>query len=673
MSDNKKVSIFMGGTGANTASEALTNLGAAPAAAYAQANTARGTANDAYAQANTARSTANDAYAATNSAANTVRVSQNGASTLSAKQLNFVNTANVKIAVTDSGNGNANITFELGSGGGTLSNIAISSNSVFATNANAFNFINTSSVQVTVAPGINGNANISFTSSGGGGGGTVVVRDNFTGDGNTTNFTMSTEAEDENHVLVFVDLVFQSENAYSVSGDTLAFATAPEDGSAVDVYIYGGGVGSTVVTSDVFTGTGSCTSFTLTQTGSTSRTFVYIDGVSQRPQYDYQVSGTALSLNVAPASASVIEVRTLSAFNTVDIDVAPVSITSDKFTGTGSCTQFTMSQSGTTDSTFVFLNGVAQKPGTNYTIGGAGNNIITMAAAPSNGSVLEVRSMGAFKIVENQSRIDSDVFTGDGNTTIFTLSTSTISKKALVFIDGVAQKPLTDYNVGGNKITFAEAPPDGSSIEVRSISPFIFSASGVEPAYDQANLALTRATSAYGQANLAYAQANTVYGQANAAYGQANLAYAAANTRVLKTGDTITGTLAIQQTQEKINVTATALGANLTVDILDGAITYLTSNATANSTLNIRGNSTVLLDTVMSTGQSMTTVVMVTNGSTGFRIANLQIDGTTVSPKWAANTVPTANTNSIDVYAFTMIKTAANTYTVLGSKTQFAS
>jgi hypothetical protein len=680
MSDNKKVSIFMGGTGANNASDALTNLGAAPAAAYAQANTARGTANDAYAQANTARSTANDAYAAANSAANTVRVSQNGASTLSAKQLNFVNTANVKIAVTDSGDGNANITFELGSGGGTLSNIAISSNSVFATNANAFNFINTSSVQVTVAPGINGNANISFTSSGGGGGGTVVVRDNFTGDGNTTNFTMSTEAEDENHVLVFVDLVFQSENAYSVSGDTLAFATAPDDGSAIDVYIYGGGVGSTVVTSDVFTGTGSCTSFTLTQTGSTSRTFVYIDGVSQRPQYDYQVSGTALSLNVAPASASVIEVRTLSAFNTVDIDVAPVSITSDTFTGTGSCTQFTMSQSGTTDSTFVFLNGVSQKPGTNYTIGGPGNNVITMAAAPSNGSVLEVRSMGAFKIVENQSRIDSDVFTGDGNTTIFTLSTSTISKKALVFIDGVAQKPGTDYNVGGNKITFVEAPPDGSSIEVRSISPFIFASSSAELAYDQANLALSTATSAsssvgaaYNQANAAYAQANTVYGQANAAYGQANSAFAAANNRVLKTGDTITGTLAIQQTQEKINVTATALGANLTVDILDGAVTYLTTNATANSTLNIRGNSTVLLDTVMSTGQSMTTVVMVTNGSTGFRIANVQIDGTSVTPRWAANTVPTANTNSIDVYAFTMIKTASNTYTVLGSKTQFAS
>lgn len=54
------------------------------------------------------------------SAANTVRVSQNGGSTLSTKQLNFVNTTNVTIAVTDAGNGNANVAIEVavGTGGG---------------------------------------------------------------------------------------------------------------------------------------------------------------------------------------------------------------------------------------------------------------------------------------------------------------------------------------------------------------------------------------------------------------------------------------------------------------------------------------------------------------------------------------------------------------------------
>ena len=256
------------------------------------------------------------------SAANTVRVSQNGSSTLNSKQLNFVNTGNVTIAVTDAGDGNANISFELTTGGGTLSNIAISSNGTFAVNANAFNFVNTSSIQVAVAPGVNGNANISFTSAGGGGG-VVIVRDNFTGDGNTSNFTMSTEPEDQNHVLVFVDLVFQSENAFSISGDTLAFATAPDNGSDIDVYIYGGGVGSTVVTSDVFAGTGACTSYTLSQTGTASRTFVYLDGVAQRPQYDYQVSGDALSFNVAPvADSNIILEKTFTSLKAI---VAPLS------------------------------------------------------------------------------------------------------------------------------------------------------------------------------------------------------------------------------------------------------------------------------------------------------------------------------------------------------------
>lgn len=154
--------------------------------------------------------------------------------------------------------------------------------------------------------------------------------------------------------------------------------------------------------------------------------------------------------------------------------------------------------------------------------------------------------------------------------------------------------------------------------------------------------------------------------------------------RVLKTGDTMTGqltisagglnmesTTTIQQTKERVNVAAVALSANLTVNLLDGAVTFLTANSTANSTVNFRGNSTTTLNSLLSTGQSMTSLVLVTNGSTGYVIANVQIDGTGVTPKWSGNTVPTANTNAIDAFGFTIIKTAANTYTVLGSKTEF--
>jgi len=401
-------------------------------------------------------------------AANTVRVSQNNESILSGRQLNFVNTGTITVAVTDSGNGNANIAFT-SVGGGSLSNIAISSNGTFAVNANAFNFINTSSVQVTVDPGVNGNANITFTSAAAGN--TAIARQSFTGNGAQLIFPLSTTPEDENHTLVFVDAVYQGPDAYSINGNNLEFDTAPDNGANVEVYIYGSGsAGQVVITSDRFAGTGSCTAFTLSQTGSAIKTLVFLDGVAQRPTVDYQVSGTGLSFNVAPANATVIEARTFSNFNATDINVAPVSLASDRFTGTGSCTVFTLSQTGTTDGTFVFINGVSQKPGVDYSVA---NTALTLSRAPANGSIVEARTIGQFKVIETSSKVDSDTFTADGTTTAYSLSSPSTTTRVFVNIDGVAQKPFTDYVVTGNRLSFIQAPPSGTIIEARTFSPFV--------------------------------------------------------------------------------------------------------------------------------------------------------------------------------------------------------
>jgi len=134
----------------------------------------------------------------------------------------------------------------------------------------------------------------------------------------------------------------------------------------------------------------------------------------------------------------------------------------------------------------------------------------------------------------------------------------------------------------------------------------------------------------------------------------------------------ITGTTSIEEVLEKSNVSASAMGANVNFDVLDCAVVYYTANSTANSTLNIRGNSTVSLNTVMAANQTITIVFSVTNNSSAFRVANVQIDGTTVTPKWSGGSAPTASANSVDAYAFSIIKTGSAAYTVLGSKTQFA-
>ena len=136
----------------------------------------------------------------------------------------------------------------------------------------------------------------------------------------------------------------------------------------------------------------------------------------------------------------------------------------------------------------------------------------------------------------------------------------------------------------------------------------------------------------------------------------------------------------IQQVIETANISAIEIGGdgtsvgNTTFDVLEGAVKYHTANVANNWTLNVRGNSTVLLDSVMSTGNTLSLSYIASQNATNtFYQTNMEIDGSAVTPKWQGGSAPTAgNADSLDVYSFTIIKTAANTYTVLGSQTQFA-
>jgi hypothetical protein len=132
--------------------------------------------------------------------------------------------------------------------------------------------------------------------------------------------------------------------------------------------------------------------------------------------------------------------------------------------------------------------------------------------------------------------------------------------------------------------------------------------------------------------------------------------------------------LDIQRVIETVTANATALNANTTIDVLSGAVNYWTANVAANWTLNVRANSTTMLDSVLSTNKSLTIAYLATQlSSNTFYQSAMQIDGTAVTPKWQGGTAPSAgNASSIDLYAFTIVKTAANTYTVLGSQTQYA-
>ena len=134
----------------------------------------------------------------------------------------------------------------------------------------------------------------------------------------------------------------------------------------------------------------------------------------------------------------------------------------------------------------------------------------------------------------------------------------------------------------------------------------------------------------------------------------------------------VAGTTSIQQAKEKVTANNTGATGTINYDLLDQAIFYKTANATANFTLNFRGNSSVTLDSIMNNNQSLTCTFINTNGANAYLVDALTIDSTLITAKWVYPGAPSVGTNNAqDVYTFNIIKTASNTFNVLASKTGY--
>ncbi len=137
-------------------------------------------------------------------------------------------------------------------------------------------------------------------------------------------------------------------------------------------------------------------------------------------------------------------------------------------------------------------------------------------------------------------------------------------------------------------------------------------------------------------------------------------------------GLTLSGSLNIEEVLEKVTPQTSTTG-NIDFDFLTQAIENYTVDQTANRTVNFRGDSSTTLNDVMSVDQSMTCTLAMAQGSTAYYLNAYQVDGTAVTPKWSGGSAPTeGNASGIDVYTFTIIKTADATFTVLASQTQYA-
>jgi hypothetical protein len=139
------------------------------------------------------------------------------------------------------------------------------------------------------------------------------------------------------------------------------------------------------------------------------------------------------------------------------------------------------------------------------------------------------------------------------------------------------------------------------------------------------------------------------------------------------TGSSSTAGMKIADVLETATISATAATGTINYDVTTQAVLYYTSNASANWTVNFRGSSGTSLNTLMATGESLTVAFLVTQGATAYYNNVVQVDGSTITPKYQGGTAWTVgNASSIDVYSYVIFKTGNAAFTIFASQTKFA-
>ena len=448
---------------ANTADQKAVTSGSYANSAFGVANSASSYANGAFAAANTADqravtsgSYANSAYIHANAAfaaANSTNVTAQAA----------FNTANN--AVDTFARIQANAAFDkANTAEGTVGSLAYAHANSSYLHANAA-FAAANSSPGTVGQAAFNHANGAFALANSGGSQIYVASlQNFSSNGQNTTFTLSTTPTSANQLFVYVDGIYQQASAYTLTNNVITLSEALDANAVLEVRVLANTTPAHLNNQiDTFTGTGACTTFTLTSVPRDKNlTTIIVGGVPQLKSA-YNISGSSLVFSGAPANGASIEVSTYSGGGSYATSFTSVI---DTFAGDNSTTTFTLSTLPQSENqTFAFLNGVYQQKNT-YSLSGA--NIVFTGTATTNDTI-EVVTVAGSEMNVTSARYNSRVYTGTGACTQFTISSSHTANSVLVFENGICQEPITDYSVSGTTLTFTTAPASNVKIQIREL------------------------------------------------------------------------------------------------------------------------------------------------------------------------------------------------------------
>lgn len=210
------------------------------------------------------------------------------------------------------------------------------------------------------------------------------------GDGNTTYYTVTDGTDWEVGIGTYTasgttlsrDTILASSNSDAAvnwgAGDKDVFVTYPA--YAADP------TGPTSFGVDIqsYTATSGQTTFNVNYDAATSSVDVFLNGIKLDPTTYTATTGTTVVLDTGATTGDAVDLTGYTA------NVFTGSQNTRTATGDGATTDFTVTSGVSVADCFVFLNGVAQVPTTDYTISGT---TLTFGTAPANGDAIQIREM----------------------------------------------------------------------------------------------------------------------------------------------------------------------------------------------------------------------------------------------------------------------------------------
>ena len=326
------------------------------------------------------------------------------------------------------------------------------------------------------------------------------VVNQFTGDGSTTAFTVTTAPVSENNLLVYIDGVYQQKTDYAVSGTTLTMDTAPASGAIIETVCSVGAITSQadLTLTGTLTGVNADLSGTLNVEGHVSldgsanelrfyegSNYVGFEAPSLSANQIWVLpdadgsSGHALktdgsgNLSWGTAGGNAFDKIAVSGQTNIEADSTTDTLTFAAGTGitlttTPGTDTLTITNSATGDNAFgtIAVSGQSNvaADSTNDTLTLEAGSGITLTTDASNDKVTIAGGSG--------SVFTTDLFTASGSGSAllaYTLSKAPASEDELIcFIEGVYQNK-NSYALSGTTLTFDSGIVSGQEIVVHHI------------------------------------------------------------------------------------------------------------------------------------------------------------------------------------------------------------